>query len=29
MKKLFARGYQMALEGYPWKKGPPGFIAEH
>jgi predicted patatin/cPLA2 family phospholipase len=26
MKKLFARGYQMALEGYPWDKAPPGFI---
>jgi predicted acylesterase/phospholipase RssA len=26
MKKLFARGYQMALEGYPWEKVPPGFI---
>jgi hypothetical protein len=29
MKKLFERGYQMALEGYPCEKSPPGFIAEH
>ena len=28
MKKLFARGYQMALDGYPWDKAPPGFILE-
>jgi len=28
MKKLFERGYQMALDGYPWKKGPPGFIVD-
>ncbi|NHZ69915.1 MAG: hypothetical protein GWP20_01640 [Thermotogales bacterium] len=28
MKKLFQLGYQMALEGYPWKKGPPGFIVD-
>ena len=28
MKKLFARGYQMALQGYPWDKAPPGFILE-
>jgi predicted patatin/cPLA2 family phospholipase len=26
MKKLFDRGYQMALKGYPWQKAPPGFI---
>ena len=26
MKKLFDRGYQMSLEGYPWEKAPPGFI---
>jgi len=26
MKKLLARGYQMALDGYPWEKAPPGFI---
>jgi predicted acylesterase/phospholipase RssA len=26
MKKLFDRGYQMALHGYPWQKAPPGFI---
>jgi len=24
MRKLFERGYQMALEGYPWVKLPPG-----
>jgi predicted acylesterase/phospholipase RssA len=28
MKKLFDRGYQMALKGYPWEKAPPGFIIE-
>ena len=26
MKKLFDRGYQMALHGYPWQKAPPGYI---
>ena len=26
MRKLFDRGYQMSLEGYPWEKAPPGFI---
>ncbi|MDX2425292.1 MAG: hypothetical protein QNK15_03480 [Cycloclasticus sp.] len=26
MKKLLDRGYQMALEGYPWGHAPPGFI---
>lgn len=25
MGKLFNLGYQMAREGYPWKKSPPGF----
>jgi predicted acylesterase/phospholipase RssA len=25
MGKLFELGYQMAREGYPWEKGPPGF----
>jgi predicted patatin/cPLA2 family phospholipase len=25
MGKLFELGYQMASEGYPWEKGPPGF----
>ena len=24
MGKLFDRGYGMALQGYPWKKAPPG-----
>ena len=28
MRKLFDHGYQMALEGYPWVKAPPGFIIE-
>jgi len=27
MGKLLERGYQMALEGYPWKKEPPGFAS--
>ncbi|MEA3303467.1 MAG: patatin-like phospholipase family protein [Pseudomonadota bacterium] len=26
MTKLFERGYQMGVDGYPWKKAPPGFI---
>ena len=26
MTKLYERGYKMALKGYSWKKGPPGFI---
>ena len=25
MQKLFAHAYQMAREGYPWEKFPPGF----
>jgi len=25
MSKLMVRGYQMALDGYPWEKAPPGF----
>ena len=25
MGKLFDLGYQMAKNGYPWKKAPPGF----
>jgi hypothetical protein len=28
MKKLFELGYQMALDGYPWEKGPPGFTVD-
>ena len=24
MRKLFDRGYQLGLEGYPWEKAPPG-----
>lgn len=27
MGKLFEFGYQLGLEGYSWKKGPPGFEA--
>lgn len=27
MSKLFELGYRMALDGYPWKKTPPGFRA--
>jgi len=26
MSKLLDRGYQMALEVYPWENAPPGFI---
>jgi len=26
MNKLMDRGYQMALDGYPWEKAPPGFV---
>ncbi len=26
MRKLLDLGYQMALDGYPWEKAPPGFI---
>jgi predicted acylesterase/phospholipase RssA len=29
MKQLYARGYEMALKGYPWVKAPPGFILPH
>ena len=25
MSKLFDLGYQMAKDGYPWEKAPPGF----
>ena len=25
MGKLYQLGFQMAVEGYPWKKSPPGF----
>ncbi|HBH36143.1 MAG TPA: patatin [Gammaproteobacteria bacterium] len=28
MNKLFDRGYQMGLDGYPWKNAPPGFILQ-
>lgn len=26
MGKLFEFGYEMAIEGYPWQKVPPGFV---
>jgi len=26
MRKLYELGYEMARQGYPWEKGPPGFI---
>ena len=26
MGKLFELGYQMAIDGYPWQKVPPGFV---
>ena len=26
MRKLYKLGYEMGMKGYPWKKGPPGFI---
>ncbi len=26
MGKLFDRGYEMALNGYPWETAPPGFM---
>ena len=26
MGKLYERGYNMAVEGYPWEHSPPGFI---
>jgi hypothetical protein len=25
MRALFRTGYEMALQGYPWEKNPPGF----
>ncbi|GJL73884.1 MAG: lipoprotein [Nitrosomonas sp.] len=25
MRKLYDLGYEMAKQGYPWEKGPPGF----
>ncbi len=28
MQKLFERGYQMALEGYPWQPAPPGVVVD-
>ncbi len=28
MGKLYQLGYDMGREGYPWKKGPPGFRRE-
>ncbi len=26
MRQLFALGYELAAEGYPWQKAPPGFV---
>jgi len=26
MRKLFALGYRMARDGYPWSKTPPGYV---
>jgi len=28
MQELFARGHQMALEGYPWEPAPPGVVVD-
>ena len=28
MRKLYELGYEMAKQGYPWKKGPPGFSSD-
>ncbi|WP_198262898.1 patatin-like phospholipase family protein [sulfur-oxidizing endosymbiont of Gigantopelta aegis] len=28
MTKLYQHGYNMAVKGYTWKKGPPGFIKD-
>ena len=28
MRKLFDYGYQLALKGYPWQKGPHGYAPE-
>jgi hypothetical protein len=28
MQALYARGYQMALKGFPWLGRPPGFEEE-
>ena len=25
MRALFQKGYEMAAEGFPWEKAPPGF----
>ena len=27
MNKLFDLGYNLAVEGYPWDKSPPGFFS--
>jgi len=29
MRKLYQRGYDMALKGYPWKTAPPGFYVDN
>ena len=28
MRKLYKLGYEMGVKGYPWEKGPPGFVPE-
>ena len=28
MTKLLEHGYQLAIQGYPWQKSPPGYILE-
>ena len=28
MRQLYERGYNMAVEGYPWEHTPPGFIKQ-
>ena len=29
MKKLYERGFNMAVKGYPWTHTPPGFDIQH
>lgn len=29
MTNLYKLGYEMGVNGYPWKKEPPGFIPDH
>jgi hypothetical protein len=28
MTRLLEYGYQLATQGYPWQKAPPGYILE-